>query len=105
MGKREFSFRITSDVNVCREAQIYNEAPTALSFFPEGSGKPICDSALTIDNDAVSLSSCRRTEEGYVLTVFNSSDHPQHACIKLAPIGKTVNVDLGKWEFKFITIA
>ncbi|MBQ9967601.1 MAG: alpha-mannosidase [Oscillospiraceae bacterium] len=61
MGERHFSFRITTTKYVDREAQIFNEAPRALSFFPSGDGKPQ-PPAVTLDDPGVILSSVRGDE-------------------------------------------
>ena len=39
MGERSFSFRITTESDIARAAQIYNEQPQLLSFFPSGEGE------------------------------------------------------------------
>ena len=41
MGERQFSFRITTEKNIDREAQVYNETPYLMSFFPSGEGEII----------------------------------------------------------------
>lgn len=58
MGERRFSYRITADRDIARQAQIFNEAPRALSFFPSGAGTQQ-GSAVVLDDPGVILSSVR----------------------------------------------
>ena len=58
MGERRFSYRITADRDIARQAQIFNEAPRTLSFFPSGAGVQQ-GSAVVLDDPGVILSSVR----------------------------------------------
>lgn len=82
MGERQFSFRITTEQNIAREAQIYNEAPQLLSFFPSGNGMKK-ESIVTIDNPNIILSSCKKGGDNYELTLFNTLDSEVDAKITL----------------------
>ena len=103
MGEREFSFRLTSLENADKKAQVFNEKPQAMSFFPSGSGdkKQI---AATVDNENILLSSIRRQGEKYSVTLYNSSDCEQSATLCLTTLGKKITEDFKGYEFKIIEI-
>ena len=103
MGERIFDFRITADKDIYRAAQSYNEAPQLLSFFPSGNGESN-GVAVEIDNPKVILSSVKKSGEGYKLTVYNASDVPQKAEVKLLALGKTLEIELSKCELRFIEV-
>lgn len=65
MGRREFSFRITTEKKIERAAQIYNEAPLIMSFFPSGNGIKKT-SMIKIDHQDIILSGIKKKEKGYV---------------------------------------
>ena len=99
MGERSFSFRITTDENIAREAQIFGEAPETLSFFPDGCGER-AESFITVDNPKIILSSIRRGGEKTELTLYNATDLAQSAKIGLQ--GKELCLDFKKHEIKFV---
>ncbi len=103
MGERRFCFRISTAENLERNAQIYNETPHLLSFFPSGEGKPV-KSSIRIDNPDVILSSLRKKNGKYVMTLFNSSDRECSAEIYVAPKNITIRETFGKYEIKMIGI-
>lgn len=103
LGERQFAFRITTQQNVEREAQIYNEAPQLLSFFPSGSGeKP--GSMIRIDNPQIMLSSVKKAEGGYELTLHNFSDREQDAQVELTRQRQTLKLQFGRFELKTVKI-
>lgn len=101
MGEREFSFRITIDSDIARQAQIYNEEPYLLSFFPSGAGTP-ADSVIHLDNPNVILSSIRKKDNDYELTLYNASDENSVAHISFA--NKNLKLDFIKHELKNVLI-
>ena len=103
MGERIFNFRITAEKDIYRAAQAYNEAPALLSFFPSGNGEAN-GVAIEVDNPKVILSSVKKNGEGYKLTVYNASNEPQKATIRLLALDKTLELELGKCELKFLEI-
>lgn len=103
LGMREFSFRITTEKQIERMAQIYNETPRALSFFPSGKGEKI-DSIIEIDNENVILSSLKKSNNSYYLTLYNYSDTEQTANVNIKPLNKNVNIKFGCWEIKKIDL-
>lgn len=103
MGERHFSFRITTEKNIEREAQIFNEAPQLLSFFPSGDGEAK-DSVIKIDNPDVIMSSIKKDKNGYILYLLNFSDKDTDAEITLVGEGKKIDLHFGKYELKKINM-
>ncbi len=103
MGERQFFFRITTEENVDKQAQIFNEEPQIISFFPSGEGEKM-GSFITIDNDNVILSSLRHKDDGYELTLFNTIDNETNATISIPALEKQINISFGKSEFKIIKV-
>lgn len=103
MGQREFSFRITTDGHVQRQAQIFNEAPYLLSFFPSGAGEKT-GSFVQIDNPQVILSSVRKEGDGYELLLCNYSDSAQEASVRIPGSGTVHQLRLGGFELKALCI-
>lgn len=103
MGERQFSFRITTEKNIAREAQIYNETPSALSFFPSGEGvKKEC--IFTIDDPRILLSSCKKNADQYELTLFNASDSQVDAKITVHLQNRVEEVHFAKYELITVCI-
>ena len=103
MGERTFNFKLTTFEDNERKAQIFNEEPQIISFFPSGLGNAKSVSAK-IDNPSVLLSSIRKSGEGYVATLYNSSDREQNATLEFPHLSKKFNESFGKYEFKFVNI-
>ena len=101
MGERSFSFRITTEKNIAKEAQIFNEAPQVISFFPSGEGEKR-DSFVKLDNENVILSSLKKKADGYEVTLYNATDKPQEAVLEIA--GKKTELDFSKHEIKMINM-
>lgn len=101
IGERIFYFRITPAEDLDRKAQIFNETPELLSFFPSGDGENK-GSAITVDNSDIILSSVRLTDGKYKLTLYNSTEHECEATIKV--MGKELHEKFGKYQLKFIEI-
>ena len=95
IGRREFSFRIMAREDVDRQAQIFNEAPRALSFFPAGTGESH-GPAVTLDAPEVILSSVRQEE----MVLHNTAGYAVTA--NLVRDGKTVQVELKPYEVKIL---
>lgn len=101
MGERHFSFRITTEKDVARQAQMFNEPPQCLSFFPSGKGeKP--EFEFSVDNPCVILSSVKKNQKGYTLYFYNESDNENQAKVEIN--GKTLELSFGKHELKFVEI-
>ncbi len=103
MGEREFSFRITTEKYIQREAQIYNETPELLSFFPSGDGISKGE-VIRIDHPEIMLSSVKKQKSGYVLNLHNFSDAENDAELTLSPAHKKLHLHFGKYELKSIEV-
>ena len=103
MGERRFSFRITADPHVDRMAQTFNEEPFALSFFPSGEGERPAP-AITLDNERILLSSMRKTDDGYQITLYNTTIKPETAHVSIPKLGYDETLDFGRYELKIIDI-
>ena len=101
IGERFMSFRLTTDRNVHRQAQIFNEAPFAMSVFPSGNGER-AESVIEIDNRDVLLSSVKADDDKYKLTLYNASDNENDAVIKIKE--KEIKEHFTKHELKFIEL-
>lgn len=97
MGERKFSYRITTAKNIDRQAQIFNEAPRTLSFFPGGSGEDM-GSAVTVDAPEIVLSSVRDREA----VLHNTSGKAVNTVI--AWRGEKHSVTFHPFELKIMTL-
>jgi alpha-mannosidase len=75
-GEREFSLRFAfgkRDISCGIEAQIYNEKPVCLSFFPAGEDTAEKRSFLRLDGGKIVLVALKKAEKenAYVLRLFN----------------------------------
>jgi alpha-mannosidase len=62
----------------------YHHAPATFSGVPHKGTLPLCGSALLMDNDNLSLSTLRVTDEGnFILRVYNRTDEAQTATVTL----------------------
>lgn len=102
IGERRFAFRISNGENVERNAQIYNEEPACLSFFPSGDGTKKT-SVVNIDNPNIILSSIRKKDDKYVLTLYNSSAEKCSAVINLLS-KEPMTVRFNKYQLKILEI-
>ena len=103
MGERHFSFRITTEENIQRVAQVYNEAPQLLSFFPSGEGEAK-SSVIQIDNPEVFLSSFKKNEAGYELVLHNFSEKENDAVVWIPALDKKLELNFRQYELKTIKI-
>ena len=103
IGERTYSFRITSEKDIDKAAQIFNEKPQVMSFFPSGEGEKM-ESFVTIDNDKIILSSIRSKDEGYELTLYNTAQTEEKAVIDMPYLNKKLEITFGKMELKFIEV-
>lgn len=74
IGEREFEYRITTKIDhLDKDAEIFNQRPMALSFFPSGS-KEKKETEIRVDNDDVILTCLSNRENGTTVRLFNSSE-------------------------------
>lgn len=101
MGEREFSFRISTNIeNIDRDAEIYNQPYYALSFFPSGDGEKK-NTAVHLTNERVILSAYRMRNGKKLLRVFNSSDKEEKT--KLITPQEVYDIKLAPFEIQTIT--
>lgn len=103
MGERNFSFRIVAEGNIQSQAQIFNEAPQVISFFPSGDGEKI-GNVVTLDNKDVILSSFKKVSDGYEIVLHNFADHDNTAELYIKPLNKKLNLTFCKYELKILKI-
>jgi len=101
MGEREFSFRITTEENIAKEAQVYNETPQLLSFFPSGEGESK-GSVVTIEDPEVILSSIKKKGDRYEMLLYNASDKAKNVELKCHIKKETKRVPLRKHEIVMV---
>ncbi|MBE7024767.1 MAG: alpha-mannosidase [Ruminococcaceae bacterium] len=102
-GKREFSFRLTAEENPSCAAQVFNEKPRALSFFPSGDGEKQ-ESGIFIDNQDILLSSVRKKGDKFELTVYNSRDTDTEAVISFVKQNQKIKLAFVKHELKILEV-
>ncbi len=102
MGEREFSFRITADIeNVDKNAEIYNQPYYALSFFPSGEGEKK-KTSVELTNDKIIVSAYKKVNGEKIIRLFNSSDKEEKT--KLILPDKTYELELLPYEINTILI-
>lgn len=80
MGERELDFRITAENAIDKEAEIFNMPPFAMSFFPAGGGEKV-DFAISVDNDAVLITTIQKRENGILLRLYNTRNTDNSAAV------------------------
>ncbi|MBE6761348.1 MAG: alpha-mannosidase [Ruminococcaceae bacterium] len=103
MGERHFSFRIVAEGNLQSQAQIFNEQPQVISFFPSGEGEKT-GSIVTVNNPEIIMSSFKKNAEGYGLVLHNFADHQNKTELYIKPLDKKLKVDFGKYELKILKL-
>lgn len=101
IGEREFEFRLMKTENPDYEADVFNQPPMALSFFPDGSGKAKGTLAYC-DNKKILMTSLRGTDAGYEVRLYNSTDMEQNATVIVG--GVSENITFGKYEVKTFAV-
>jgi len=111
-GERLYRFVLEGGVSAERlakvgnEAQIVNEPPYALSFFPdpkEGENT----SGILVEGEGVQLTALRYAEdgEGIIVRLFESSGTARIARLKLPLLGAETETELAPFELKTLRIA
>jgi len=103
MGEREFSFRITTEEPIACAAQIFNEKPRALSFYPSGEGVR-ADSSIVISNPNVLLSSLRKQDNKWKMTLYNAQDVACQVKVTLVKNNRTLSLHMEKHEMRMLEI-
>lgn len=98
MGEREFEYRLTADIaHLDRDAEIFNQPPYALSFFPSGTGEKQ-ETAVEIGNNDVILSAYKPADGGALIRLFNSSDKATETDLRIN--GCVHSISFGAFEVK-----
>lgn len=98
MGEREFEYRITAEIeHLDKDAEIFNQRPMALSFFPSG-GKEKKETEISVDNGDIILTRLSNRGEGTTLRLFNSSQNKTTANIKIG--GGETKIEFTPFEVK-----
>jgi len=103
MGKRSFSFRITAEKEIARQAQAYNEEPFALSFFPSGEGA-VKNVLVEIDRPEIILSSLKKKNGEYELCLYNASENDCDALLTYLPKDEKRKIHFSKHEIKTVLL-
>lgn len=84
MGEREFSYRLTTEIEaVDAKAELYNQRPYVLSFFPSGNGERK-QARVELDNRKLLLTRYERKADGvYLLRIYNGSEKSQQGHLKI----------------------
>ena len=98
IGEREYEYRLLPfDGALDMEAEIFNQPPLALSFFPSGAGEKR-ETALEISNPSIILSAYKTYGEAKLIRLYNASQEANTTEILID--GKTHTVSFGAFEVK-----
>lgn len=98
LGEREFEYRLTTEIDhLDKAAEIFNQRPVALSFFPSGA-KSKKETEIAVDNDDVILTRLSNRCDDTVMRLFNSSENKTTANITLG--GIKTKVEFTPFEVK-----
>ncbi|MBQ8894340.1 MAG: alpha-mannosidase [Clostridia bacterium] len=74
MGEHDFEFRLTVDgAHLDKDAESFNQQVYAFSFFPSGAGEKK-DTSLSLSNQKILLTSCRKQGDQLLLRLYNGSE-------------------------------
>jgi len=99
MGERDFSYRLTPEFDtIDSDAEVFNQPPYALSFFPSGNDEK-CETEFKISNNKILLSSYKKwNNEEYLLRIFNSSENAESTNLSIN--GKEFEINFTPFEAK-----
>ena len=98
MGEHDFDFRLVPGTeHPDADAEIFNQPPYALSFFPSGDGEQR-NTGVVLSNKKILLSSYRKRGSSLLLRLYNGSDAAQSADLSLN--GNTWTLDFAPFEAK-----
>lgn len=91
-GERRFGFTVLFGTRrdiaerADLRAQVMNEEPLAISFFPDGNGRTLTD---TMRVSGVRLDACKKSEDGraYILRLYNYHNEKQEAIVDIPLLG------------------
>lgn len=99
MGERDFCYRLTSDYeNLETNAEIFNQPPYALSFFPSGSGEKN-NTKISLNNKNIILSTYKKFDDkNNILRLFNSKE--KEISVVLSIENNSFNLTFAPFELK-----
>lgn len=106
-GERQYTFWINGGALadrravVDREADVHNERPYALSFFPSGDGEKL-ETFVRLEGGTVQLSAFKKEErgDGYVIRLFEPTGSAQSTTVSIPSLGVREEVSLGGFEIR-----
>lgn len=104
-GEREFSLRVGlfDSAELDKEAQVFNERPVGMQYFPAGFKNKGADFSFSISNPKLTLSCFKKsvTENvGYIIRLYNGTADKESTVIKLHGHGITEKVTFAPFEVK-----
>jgi alpha-mannosidase len=86
---------------VSREAQVHNERPMALAYFPPGEDRDVLPLAILHDH-AVQMTAFKRSESGdsYVIRLFEPTGEDRVAELELPSAGLKESIPMRGYEIK-----
>lgn len=103
MGESDFSFKLLVNENdVDYEAEIFNQKPYILSFFPSGMGEKT-ENSVVVDNKRIIMSALRVVEEGKMIRLYNSENTAQTTTLNIEGTAKCI--EFKPYEVKTFIIA
>lgn len=97
IGLREFDFWLNPAGEESIRADIHNQVPYALSFFPAGQGE-LPGSFCELDNPVIQLAAFYRHHGEYRVRLFNSSAEAESVLVSI--LGCQQQIEFGKYEVK-----
>lgn len=98
IGERHFSFRIcVNEEFTDYAAEVFNQPPYVLAFFPGGSGKKPSRTVVS-DNKNVLLTALRKENDGTLIRLYNSARKPQKCNVNAG--GREISAELAPFEVK-----
>ena len=109
MGERSFRFvlcpgqteELLRKVDVM--AQLENEPPFALSFFPSGESKQVTK-GMTLDNESILLSAMTKKDAGYLIRLFNPLEEAQMTTLEIPAVPIKATMHFTPFEVKTLLL-
>ena len=101
MGERHFSMRLSPFENIDAKAQCFNEQPQIMSYFPSGEGT-VSESSVLCSGKDVLVSAYEKTQNGFVLHMFNTSNAAQKVEISIPKLGICETLLFDSFELKLL---
>ena len=101
LGRHEFTFRleICEECDLDRKAVAFTQKPYALNFYPHGTGKRYDAPAVTLSDEAITLSCFRKVDaETYMVRLYNGSEADKTCTCTV--FDKSRDLSFGKFEVK-----